>query len=287
MPVSLDEIIKDIDNLVSLPSVGARVNKMVEDPSATAADIGKVISQDPALTARLLRVANSAFYGLSSQVNTVSRAVAVIGSKRVRDLVLATSTISAFEGIPNKLVSMENFWRHSLYCGTAAQILAEQRRIHDPETMFIAGLLHDIGQLVIFRKLPKEAKQVLMLSLEGPDDLELHKAEQQVLGFDHAQLGGALLRQWHFPESLIECAEFHHAPSQAKKYPKEAALIHIANCIATLAEIDSVTESDAPATDPAAWTTTGLFKELIEPTVRASQAKFLSVQSLFVKQEGV
>lgn len=287
MPASLDEIIKDIDNLVSLPSVGARVNKMVEDPTTTATEIGKVISQDPALTARLLRVANSAFYGLSSQVNTVSRAVAVIGSKRVRDLVLATSTISAFEGIPNKLVSMENFWRHSLYCGTAAQLLAEQRRIHDPETMFIAGLLHDIGQLVLFRKLPKEAKQVLMLSLEGPDDLALHKAEQQVLGFDHAQLGGALLRQWHFPESLIECTEFHHTPMQAKKFPKEAALIHIANGIATLAEIDSVTESDAPATDPAAWTATGLFKELIEPTVRATQAKFLSVQSLFVKHEGV
>lgn len=282
MPVSLKEFTQDIDNLVSLPSVGVRVNEMVNNPSSSATDIGKVISQDPALTARLLRIANSPTYGLSTQVDTVSRAVAVIGIKRIRDLVLATSTIAAFDKIPNELVTMENFWRHSLYCGLAAHLLAEQRRSKNAETLFIAGLLHDIGQLVIFRKLPQEAKQALLLSIEGPDELALHKSERQIMGFDHAQVGAELLRHWHFPELLIECVEFHHAPELAQKYPVETAIVHIANSIATLAEIDSVTEEDAVQTKPAAWRVTGLEKEVIEPTVRAAQAQFSTMQNLLI-----
>jgi putative nucleotidyltransferase with HDIG domain len=281
MPVSLSEFTKDIDNLVSLPGVGMRVNEMVSDPACSASDIGKVISQDPALTARLLRIANSPAYGLSTQVDTVSRAVAVIGIKRIRDLVLATSTINAFEGIPNELVTMENFWRHSLYCGLAAHLLAEQRKMKNAETLFIAGLLHDIGQLVIFRKAPQEAKQALLLSIEGPDELALHKTEQQILGFDHAQVGAELLRHWHFPDLLVECVEFHHAPGQAQKFPVETALVHIANSIATLAEINSVSEGDAVQTDPAAWTVAGLGKETIEATVRATQAQFAAAKNLF------
>jgi len=280
MPVSLQEFTRDIDNLVSLPGVGVRVNEMVNDPSCSAADIGKVISRDPALTARLLRIANSPAYGFSTQVETVARAVAIIGIKRIRDLVLATSTISAFDGIPNELVTMENFWRHSLYCGLAAHLLAERLEMKNADTLFIAGLLHDIGQLVIFRKLPREAKQALLLSVEGPDDLALHKAEQQTFGFDHAQVGATLLRHWHFPDLLVECVEFHHAPEQARKYPMETALVHIANSIATLAEIDSVSEEDALRTDPAAWTMTGLGKEAIEPTVRATQAQFATMRNL-------
>ncbi len=282
MPVSLQEFTQDIDDLVSLPSVGARVNEIANNPSSSATDLGKVISQDPALTARLLRIANSPAYGLSTQVDTVSRAVAVIGMQPIRDLVLATSTISAFDKIPNELVSIENFWRHSLYCGVAAHLLAEQRHIRNAETLFIAGLLHDIGQLVIFRKLPKEAKQALLLSIEGPDELALHKTERQIIGFDHAQVGAELLRHWHFPELLIECVEFHHAPKLARKHPMEAALVHIANSIATLAEIDSVTEEDAVLTDPAAWVVAGLGKEVIEPTVRAAQAQFATMKNLLI-----
>jgi len=281
MPVSLTEFTKDIDNLVSLPSVGVRVNEMVNDPACSAADIGRVLSQDPSLTARLLRIANSAAYGLSNKVDTVSRAVAVIGIKRIRDLALATSTINAFEGIPNELVTMENFWRHSLYCGLAAHLLAERRNMKNAETLFIAGLLHDIGQLVLFKKAPHESKQALMMSIEGPDELAMHKAEQQILGFDHAQVGAALLRHWNFPELLVECVEFHHVPEQAKKHPLETALVHIANSIATLAEINSVSEGDAERIDSAAWTVAGLGKEVIEPVVRATQEQFASEQNLF------
>jgi HD-like signal output (HDOD) protein len=281
MAASVADLIKDIDNLVSLPAVGVRVSQMANDPKVSAVQLGNAISQDPALTARLLRIANSAAYGLSSKVSTVSRAVAVIGTKLIRDLVLATSTINAFEGIPNELVTMENFWRHSLYCGLAARLLGERRGQKGTETLFIAGLLHDVGQLVMFRKLPQESKKALLESIEGPEELALHAAERQILGFDHAQVGGELLRHWHFPGVLVECAEFHHAPALAQNHPLEAALVHIANSIATLAEIDSVNEADAVRTEPAAWALTGLDKLVIAPTVQTAREQFLTVQGMF------
>ncbi|MCC6207616.1 MAG: HDOD domain-containing protein [Gammaproteobacteria bacterium] len=282
MGISVTELVQDITGLVSFPVVGLRVNELVNDPTSTAAQLGDVISRDPGLTAQVLQIANSAAFGHSSQIETVSRAVTVIGTRMIRDIVLASSTVHAFEGIPNELVSMENFWRHSLYCGLAARFLAAEHRIRNTETLFVAGMLHDIGQLVIFRKLPQESKQALLLSIEGDEDFALHHAEQKVLGFDHAQVGAALLRRWNFPTLLVECTEFHHDPAQARQFPVEAAIVHIANSIAQLAEVDSVQEDDALLTDPAAWKTAGIDKDIIEPAVRAAQSQFADVQKMFM-----
>lgn len=281
MLVTLEEFTQDIEQLVSLPGVGLRVNNMVNDPE-NADDLGKVICQDPALAARLLRIANSPAYGLSTQVNTVTRAVAIIGTQQIRDLVLTTSTMNAFNGIPNELVSLEDFWSHSLYCGAAAHFLAEQCHMQHAETVFLGGLLHDIGQLVIFHKEPQRAKQALLLSIEEHDDLALHKAEQEIFGFDHAEVGEALLRQWHFPEQLIESVAYHHAPEQAQHYPMETALVHLANSIATLAEIDSVSIDDAVETSPEAWRVTGLNKTCVERTVRLTQAQYADMRNLLL-----
>lgn len=282
MGESVAVLIEDITGLVSFPAVGMRVNAMVNDPSTTAAQLGEVISQDPALTAQLLQIANSAAFSHSSQIDTVSRAVTVLGTRQIRDIVLASSAVHAFEGIPNELVGMEDFWRHSLYCGIVARFLAEQRRLRNTETLFITGMLHDVGQLVIFRKLPQESRQALLLSIEGDEEFALHHAEQEILGFDHTQVGAALLRRWNFPPLLVECTEFHHDPAQARQFPLETALVHIANSLAQLAEIDSLQEEDALLTDPAAWKTAGLGKDIIEPAVRAAQAQFADVQRMFM-----
>lgn len=282
MRMTLEAFTQDIDHLLSLPSVGMRVNEAVNDPDSSADDIGRLISQDPALATRVLRIANSPAYGLSAQITTITRAVSIVGTQLIRDLVLATSTISAFKELPNELISLENFWDHSLYCGIAARLLAEQRGMKHAETEFLAGLLHDIGQLVIFRKEPAEARRALLLSVEGPDDLALHKAEQEVFGFDHAQVGTTLMRHWHFPELLVACVEHHHAPQEERKFPIEVSLVHIANSIATLAEIDSVTEGDAVRTEPLAWDLIGLSKDIIEPTVRATQAQFIEMRGLLL-----
>ena len=122
---------------------------MLEDPNTTANDLGRVIGRDTGLTARLLKIVNSAFYGFQSRIETVSRAVTIIGMRELRGLVLAASAIEAFSKVPNKVLNMANFWRHSVYCGVVAQLLAERSNVLHAERLFVAGLLHDIGLVAI------------------------------------------------------------------------------------------------------------------------------------------
>lgn len=283
MSTTPTELVKNVGDLVSLPDVCIRVNQMVDNPDATAPAFGEVISQDPGLTARLLRIANSAFYGFSHEIDTVSRAVTVIGIGKLRDLVLATSTVDVFDKIPNELLTMENFWRHSLYCALISRSLAMQTRLPHGESLFIAGLLHDIGQLVIFHEMPDEARQALLLTIEGDAELEVHEAEREVMGFDHTDVGLELARQWNLPESLQEAIKYHHNPSAADKFQTEVAIVHLANSLACLLELNSSDESVAPATDPFAWEITGITKPQVEAALEESRQQFDEVRALFIR----
>ncbi len=283
MEITVEALVTDVGELVSLPEVAVRLNEMVDDPDCSAGDIAKAIGGDPALTARLLRIANSPLYGFTSEIDTVTRAVTVLGTKQVRDLALATSAADAFSGIPNRLVSMENFWYHSLYCALAAQQLATavQGRRLQADVLFVAGLLHDIGELVIFHELPELARESLLLSAEGADELELYQAERQLIGFDHAQLGGALARHWHLPVVLEECIEFHHEPEKAGRHPMEVAAVHVANSLAYLAELHSENAYEAPEISPRAWELLGLDSSVSMPVVAEAQARIGEVQAVF------
>jgi len=280
--ITPESLVADVRDLLSLPEITVQVNAMVEDPRTSAADIGDVISRDPSLTTRLLRIANSPFFGLTSKVATVSRAVAVVGSKKLRDLIIATSAIRTFKGVPNQLVSMDDFWYHSLYCAIAARLLATSRRMPHADSLFTAGLLHDIGQLIIFNRLPEQAREALRLSTEDPYTMDMRHAEQEVLGFDHAQVGGLLLRHWQLPALLEECVTYHHAPEKAARFPVEAAIVHIANSIATLAEINSTNLEDVPKIQSGAWKASGLKEEFIEPVMRETQKQFREARLLFL-----
>ncbi len=272
------ELVREIHDLVSLPAVAMRVNAMIEDPRCSAAQIGELINQDPGLTARLLRIANSAFYGLASRVETSARAVAVIGAERLRELVLATSAVATFARIPNELVSMEDFWCHSIYCALASRWLARERGGIPPDSAFVAGLLHDIGRLVIFTRLPEQAREALWLSLEGPGEPEPYQAERQVLGFDHAEVGGELARLWQLPASLRDPIEHHHQPAAAEEQPLATAIVHIANSVAVLAELDTLDPIHAPPIEAAAWELSGLGREHVEPAVAAAREQFEEVR---------
>lgn len=276
------DLIKDIGGLVTLPDVYLKINRLVDDPNSSSADIAKAVSQDPSFTVRLLRVANSSLYGFSSKVDSVPKAVTIIGTSQIRSLALSMSVASSFAGLPNELVSMDNFWRHSLLCALAARHLAKEVRRCDPDALFTAGLLHDIGELVIFNRLPDQAKAALELVLDSQDQVQVHEAEQQTIGFDHADVGGELARQWKLPSLLVDCIAYHHDIEKAESHPRETALIHIANVIALMAEIDSIDPDDVARIDPAAWETTGLDEDDVEATVRAIQDEVVEVEKLFL-----
>lgn len=280
MATSPQELVNGMSDLVSLPEVCLRINDMIDDPNSTADSIGKFISQDPALTAKLLKVANSPFYGFTTEIGTVSKAVAVLGTRELRNLVLATSVSDIFKDMSNDVITMQNFWEHSIFCGLIARNIAYESKKVKGESVFIAGLLHDIGQLIIMSKLPEQAKEALLLSVEGSGNISVIDAERQVMGFDHAQVGGELIRHWKLPVSLQECVEFHHDPSNAKEAPLEVAVVHMANIIANIGDVDSVEERDIEGIDPVAWQLTGLEHDSVEPIMKGAQAQISEVQSL-------
>ncbi|HEB57493.1 MAG TPA: HDOD domain-containing protein [Gammaproteobacteria bacterium] len=228
------DLVTGVIRLVSLPEVCLRVNEMMEDPSTSAKALGQVISRDTGLTARLLKIVNSSFYGFPSKIETVSRAVTVIGLRELRGLVLAASAVETFSKIPTEVLNRVHFWRHSVYCGVVAQLIAEECKVLHSERLFVAGLLHDIGKLIIAHRLPEQMKIIKeRVATEQRFDYEI---EQQELGFDHADVGGALLREWKMPPTLCDAVYFHHHPADASESLMDAAMIHLANSITGMAE---------------------------------------------------
>ena len=275
------DIVKDIHGLVTLPHVYIHIGRLIDDPNSSSADIAKAVSQDPSFTLRLLRVANSALYRFPSAVDTVAKAVSIIGTSQIRSLALSMSVASSFKGLPNELVSMENFWRHSLFCALIARDLAKQVGRCDPDALFTAGLLHDIGELIIFNRLPEQAKEALLMVLDSGEDIPIHQAERQVLGFDHSEVGGELAKDWHLPSLLEECIAFHHDIAASKQHRRETALVHLANILALMAELDTLDPQDVPTIDPMAWELTKLTSDCIEPSVRDAQAAITEIERLF------
>lgn len=256
---TIDEMILNITNLVSLPGVFVRINAMVNDPNCSISEVAEVISQDPALTIRILQMANSPAYGISKEIDSVAKAATIIGTERVRDIALATSAVDAFEGIPNTLVSMEDFWMHSIYCAIIAKYLALKVKTSNPDSLFVAGLLHDIGQLVLFKMLPELSRKSLEYVLDDTEDTSLHLVEQEFIGFDHAMVGSALAKNWNLTPMLVEAISAHHDLSHAKAYIQESAIVKIANSIAVMAELNSsnIDETDAAILHNDDWESAG------------------------------
>jgi putative nucleotidyltransferase with HDIG domain len=238
----LDEV-----ELVSLPEVCLQVQNMADDPDCGAEDLGRLISQDTALTGRLLKLVNSAFYGFSARVETVSRAVSLVGIAELRNLTLAMYAAEVFADIPSDLMDMVSFWRHSVFTGLVARRLARECHVLHHERLMTAGLLHDVGRLLIFMKLPDEAKRII--TEERLDHGEVCELEQSVLGFDHAEAGAQLLAAWKLPESLCEAVRLHHRPEATPAPAPEAAILHLANAVTHYLEL-AEEEHPSPYYDP-------------------------------------
>lgn len=246
-----EQLAQDVSSLVSLPRAYHRISEMLENPHYDNADIGKIIAHDPALTARVLRLVNSAHYALSSKVISIPQAITLLGSRALQELVLATSVTSAFSKISSKLVDMADFWHHSIYCGILARAIARHQRYPQPEQIFVAGLLHDIGKLVLYHRLPEQSETILHQFADS--ELPLYRVERDVLGFDHAAVGAALLSAWRLPDIYRVTTEFHHTPNRTRTYVDEVALIHLANALTKKIEPGHKISKDDPvqlAIDP-------------------------------------
>ena len=245
------ELVNGALEVPSLPMIFTRIDESVNNPRSSLADIGKIISEDSSLTARLLKIVNSAFYSFPSKIETISRAVTIVGTQQLRDLALATSVMKLFQGIPPEQMDMEAFWKHSIGCGVTARVLATYRREANVERFFVAGILHDIGRLILCMKDPDWMKMAIT-RCRNNDEL-LFKIEYEELGFDHAAVGRVLLQNWKLPASLEETVAFHHNPEAATRYPIEAAIIHVADVISHVLQLGNSGERFVPPLSSNAW----------------------------------
>ncbi len=225
------KILKEVKEIPPLPTVVTKVMQMTKDPEVSAADLNKVISQDQALTANLLKLCNSAYYGLPRVISNVTQAVMYLGFHTVRNLVLTSSMQDVFKSEKGGYgYSSNGLWKNSVACGIAAQLVAKKVRPGLNETAFTAGLLHDVAKVILARFASDQYHAIS--DTQKKEGIPFIQAEKKVLGFDHAVLGASIADAWNFPQELIQAIGFHHAPATAKGQPILVVITHIADVAA-------------------------------------------------------
>jgi HD-like signal output (HDOD) protein len=271
------EMVEKVANIVSLPDIYFRISRLIEDPACTSTKLAEVVAYDPGLTVRVLKLANSVYYGRAHRVETVAQAVTLIGTSDLRHLVLATSTAQAFRTIATAVIDMDAFWQHSVCCALATRSLATRCQPHDKERGFVTGLLHDIGYLLIGHQAPTKAWTILSRT---ELDNERYPLEQELLGFTHADVGAELLKSWELPASLWEPVECHHAPVEATLFPVDAALLHIGNILANTLNLEDKTFNSAKVidrVDPGAWPLYGQSQDTLDDVATEVHAQWFEV----------
>jgi HD-like signal output (HDOD) protein len=248
---TLEWLVHETHTVYSLPIFYDQLTEAINHPCSSIADIATIITQDQGLTARLLKLANSPLFGYFSEIDSINKAIMIIGTRQLRDLALAVSVMEVFAGIPEDLINMKSFWRHSIACGIIARALAVYRREPNAERFFAAGILHDVGQLVMCTTIPETVSDLLLASKKLKT---LHfKTELARLGFTHVTVGGNLFRKWGIPASIAEPVSYHHTPARAGFYPLEAAVIHMADIICHALGFGLNGEEFIPALSQVAW----------------------------------
>jgi len=223
-----------VESLFSLPEVPLRINEALNSPEPSIAELEEIIINDPALTAKILKIVNSAYFGFPAKIDTVSRAITIIGFKELRNLVIAISVTTSFKGIPAELVDMDVFWYHSVTSAVLAKMLAKSLNYTDYERIFISGLLHSVGRLIYFTQCPEISREILSFKDQGEE--AIIAAEQEKLGFTYAELGAELLKHWKLPENIWQVINHHLDPLNAGEFVRDACVLHVASKIASSIE---------------------------------------------------
>lgn len=249
---SAQELVTNVVALASLPSVYLRVRDELDAPNGSTAAVAHAIGADPALSANLLRLVNSAFYGYGGKIDTITRAVTVLGIQQVHDLVLAASVSATFSVFAPRYLDMPRFWRGSVMRGLAAREIGRNQGLIGVERLFVIGLLADIGHLVMYQTLPELTRDAC-IAAESSGEF-LHEAERRIVGCDHAEVGAALMAHWRLPTAFVDIIGAQTNPRLAGDYVYEAAMVHVAGRIA-VADQENQSSIDAAARmDPAIWT---------------------------------
>lgn len=281
--IDFDQFIRrHILELPTLPMIFTKMNETIAKPNSSANDIAMVIGKDTTLSARLLKIVNSAFYGFPSRIDSVSRAVAIIGTRQLSTLASGVSIINMFRDIPSDIIDMHSFWKHSIACGVNARIISSYQGIQNTERLFLSGLLHDIGRLILYSYAPDHA--VYALTTANSTQCMLNDIECESLEFDHAKTGGMLLKRWKLPVLMEDAVRYHHAPQQARD-PLEPSIVHLADIMAHAMGIGSSGERFVSPLDSGAWECIGLPVNVLDMIIQQADRHIDEIVRFFYSDE--
>jgi HD-like signal output (HDOD) protein len=245
------------------PAVFFKLQHLLADENTTDEAIAETVSSDPGLTGFLLRMVNSVYYGFTDRIDTVSRAVALLGRREIFSHAAARAVSEVYRDMPSRrLLNMRRFWRHSLACGLLCRAASLAANVDDPERYFVAGLLHDIGRPQLLLGLPDAAETTIAAS--RAENVHQSLTEARLFGYDHGEVAGMVFTKWNFPEELTGAVSHHHHPERARDNRK-AAMVHVADFAAVAVGLCLDPNAHVPPFSPWAWDSCGLgTAELLE-----------------------
>jgi HD-like signal output (HDOD) protein len=273
----LEEINKKKIVLPEIPSVVFEINEVIANPMSSAEHIAEVVNRSPSLTALLLKIVNSSFYGFPSRIDKVSHAVTLIGTREISGLALGISILSIFKNIPKEIIDMYSFLKHSLACAILSRVIAAHLNFSQTEQLFVSGLLHDLGRLILYIYFPDESHSIITRSRN--ESKLLYMEEIDYLGCDHARVGRQLMKQWKLPMILESNVSYHHKPSAAQQ-PIPATIVHLADLIVNSLGIGSSGERFVPPLDYDAWENLELSPSCFEKAIGQATHQFKALETI-------
>lgn len=270
---TVQEVLSGNIDIASPPEIFLKVSEILDDPTKNAHDAGRIIERDPGLTSRLLKIVNSAIFGFPSKVTSVGRAIAIIGNVELRNLVLATVVVDRFSHIPSGIPSMREFWSTSVRCALYAKTLASHHPLcNDASTIFVCGLLHNLGSLIIYSKLPDLANEAVILA--KADGITLQEAEQQILGFDRFEIGADLCKLWRLSNLIVKTIKFHNCPMAANIYTQEIAVVTLADYMSNTFDFEQEKLDHQSVVDHSVANYLAITPNIIESIVQTVESEF-------------
>ncbi len=271
-PKLLRHKVESINTLPTVPGVLKRLSAVIEKPRITIVEISAFISNDPALTTKVLKMVNSAIYGFPGRIASVSHATMLLGLNVIKGLLLG---VSVFELMQK---TMNGLYEHSLACAIASRIIAQKKNVKEPEEVSVAGLLHDIGKVILVLEFASEYEAAMKEAQEK--GLPIFEAEKNQFGATHADVGGWLAEKWRFPRNLIEVIEFHHRPALAKNAPLETAIVHTADMLVRARGFGFAGEDFVPEVNPIAFELLKLSDQDIRDVLREMEDNMESAEDI-------
>jgi HD-like signal output (HDOD) protein len=243
-----------IENLPTLPVIVQQIQKLIDNPKSNMAQIATIITRDQSIAARVVRLVNSAFYGIGTKISSIQQAIMLLGLNTVKNLVIGVSVVNLFEGVQSaSIFDRQKFWLHTFGCATGARLIAKRLNLDEPEDFFMAGLLHDIGILILDQFFHEEFIAILQQIVKTKNELPL--VETNVLGLSHCDIGEAVANKWRIPEYLTIAIRNHHKPVFAEIKTENlrliAAVVHIADATACMRGINPGFPYTYPIYEPA------------------------------------